>query len=157
MSAPGPMDWEATHREQQRQITASKVEAFKRREKIRRQHLEDALEAMKPKPSARTPEEVAEVCARLERLKVAALDDGVVGLEAQVEAVERSRYKVVLDTVIAAHADVARGDISRQLVREWVADLSVGLAPRIGAQDDRCAAPGARDGDGREPSSGESG
>jgi integrase len=41
----------------------------------------------------------------------------------------RSRYKVVLDTVIAAHADVALGDISRQLVREWVADLSVDLAP----------------------------
>jgi len=36
---------------------------------------------------------------------------------------------VVLDTVIAAHADVALGDISRQLVREWVADLSVDLAP----------------------------
>jgi integrase len=31
--------------------------------------------------------------------------------------------------VIAAHADVALGDISRQLVREWVADLSVDLAP----------------------------
>jgi integrase len=41
----------------------------------------------------------------------------------------RARYKVVVDTVIAAHADVALGDISRQLVREWVADLSVDLAP----------------------------
>jgi integrase len=41
----------------------------------------------------------------------------------------RARYQVVLDTVIAAHADVALGDISRQLAREWVADLSVYLAP----------------------------
>jgi integrase len=41
----------------------------------------------------------------------------------------RARYQVVLDTVIAAHADVALGDISRQLVREWVSDLSVDLAP----------------------------
>ena len=31
--------------------------------------------------------------------------------------------------MIAARADVALGDISRQLVREWVADLSVDLAP----------------------------
>jgi integrase len=41
----------------------------------------------------------------------------------------RARYQVVLDTVIAAHADIALGDISRQLVREWVADLSIDLAP----------------------------
>jgi integrase len=41
----------------------------------------------------------------------------------------RARYQVVLDTVIAAHSDVALGDISRQFVREWVADLSVDLAP----------------------------
>src|SRR6476620_1652912 len=41
----------------------------------------------------------------------------------------RARYQVVLDTVIAARADVALGDISRQLVRVWVADLSVDLAP----------------------------
>jgi integrase len=41
----------------------------------------------------------------------------------------RARYQVVLDTVIADRADIAIGDISRQLVREWVADLSVYLAP----------------------------
>src|SRR4029077_19288822 len=41
----------------------------------------------------------------------------------------RARYQVVLDTVIADRADIAIGDISRQLVREWVADLSVDLAP----------------------------
>ena len=41
----------------------------------------------------------------------------------------RARYQVVLDTVIAAHAEIALGDISRQLVREWVTDLSVDLAP----------------------------
>jgi integrase len=35
----------------------------------------------------------------------------------------RARYQVVLDTVIAAHADVALGDISRQLAREWVAGV----------------------------------
>jgi hypothetical protein len=32
-------------------------------------------------------------------------------------------------TVIAAHGEIAVGDISRQLVREWVTDLSVYLAP----------------------------
>ena len=41
----------------------------------------------------------------------------------------RSRYRVVLDTFIASHADVALGDISRQLVRDWVADLSASHAP----------------------------
>jgi integrase len=41
----------------------------------------------------------------------------------------RARYQVVLDTVIADRAGIALGDISRQLVREWVADLSVDLAP----------------------------
>ena len=41
----------------------------------------------------------------------------------------RARYQVVLDTFIGDHAEVALGDISRQLVREWVADLSVDLAP----------------------------
>lgn len=41
----------------------------------------------------------------------------------------RARYRVVLDTFIADHADVALGDISRQLVREWVAVLSAHRAP----------------------------
>lgn len=41
----------------------------------------------------------------------------------------RARYQVVLDTFIANHADVALGDISRQLVRDWVADLSASHAP----------------------------
>ncbi|MDT5007924.1 MAG: hypothetical protein QOJ24_5100, partial [Mycobacterium sp.] len=41
----------------------------------------------------------------------------------------RARYQVVLDTVVADRAGIALGDISRQLVREWVADLSVDLAP----------------------------
>ena len=41
----------------------------------------------------------------------------------------RARYQVVLDTVIAPRADIALGDISRQLIRYWVADLSVDLAP----------------------------
>jgi integrase len=41
----------------------------------------------------------------------------------------RARYQVVLDTFVADHAEIALGDISRQLVREWVADLSVDLAP----------------------------
>jgi hypothetical protein len=71
-----PMDWEAMHREQQRQITASIAEDFKRRDKIRRQHLEDALAAMQPKPSTRTAEEVAELRARLQRLQqTVGLDD----------------------------------------------------------------------------------
>lgn len=41
----------------------------------------------------------------------------------------RSRYQVVLDNFIADHSEVALGDISRQLVREWVADLSRSHAP----------------------------
>ena len=41
----------------------------------------------------------------------------------------RSRYQVVLDTFIADHAAVAIGDVSRQLVREWVTDLSRTHAP----------------------------
>lgn len=41
----------------------------------------------------------------------------------------RSRYRVVLDTFIAAHADIALGDISRETVRGWVADLSSSHAP----------------------------
>jgi hypothetical protein len=50
-----PMDWEAMHREQQRHITASMAEEFKRRDKIRRQHLEDALAAMHPSPRRAQP------------------------------------------------------------------------------------------------------
>jgi integrase len=41
----------------------------------------------------------------------------------------RARYQVVLDTAIAKYADMGLGDISRQFIREWVADLSVDLAP----------------------------
>ncbi len=41
----------------------------------------------------------------------------------------RARYQVVLDTALAKHADTALGDISRQFVREWVADLSHDLSP----------------------------
>jgi integrase len=41
----------------------------------------------------------------------------------------RARYQVVLDTTIANHADIALGDISRQLVREWVTDLRRDHAP----------------------------
>lgn len=47
----------------------------------------------------------------------------------KLKASTRARYKVVLDTFIATHAEVALGDISRQLVREWVADLSRSHAP----------------------------
>jgi integrase len=41
----------------------------------------------------------------------------------------RSRYQVVLDTAIAHHASMAMGDISRQFVREWVAELRTVMAP----------------------------
>ncbi|WP_370501474.1 tyrosine-type recombinase/integrase [Mycolicibacterium sp. jd] len=41
----------------------------------------------------------------------------------------RARYQVVLDTFIADHAAVAIGDISRQLVREWVSALSAKRSP----------------------------
>jgi hypothetical protein len=67
-----PMDWDIYCREQQRQCTAFMVKDFKRREEIRRQHLEDAFAAMKPKTSVRTPEEVAELRVRLECLKLSA-------------------------------------------------------------------------------------
>jgi hypothetical protein len=53
----------------QRQITASMADDFKRREEIRRQHLESALAAMKPTPLTRTAEEIVELRARLERLR----------------------------------------------------------------------------------------
>jgi integrase len=41
----------------------------------------------------------------------------------------KARYKVVLDTALAKYTDVALGDISRQFVREFVADLNRDLAP----------------------------
>ncbi len=41
----------------------------------------------------------------------------------------RSRYQVVLDTALARYADMPLGDISRQFVREWVASLSMDMAP----------------------------
>lgn len=41
----------------------------------------------------------------------------------------RARYQIVVDGFIAEHGNVAIGDISRELVREWVADLSVDAAP----------------------------
>lgn len=46
-----------------------------------------------------------------------------------LKASTRARYQVVVDTFIADHAEVAIGDITRQLVRQWVADLSVARAP----------------------------
>ena len=49
--------------------------------------------------------------------------------KAKLKPSTRARYQLVLDTAIAEHADVALGDISRQLVREWVAELSRDLAP----------------------------
>lgn len=41
----------------------------------------------------------------------------------------RARYQVVLDTFIAEHGEVALGDITRQLVREWVGQLAANHAP----------------------------
>lgn len=41
----------------------------------------------------------------------------------------RARYRVVLDTFIADHAEVALGDITRKSVREWASDLSASHAP----------------------------
>jgi hypothetical protein len=41
----------------------------------------------------------------------------------------RATYRVIVDTAIAKRADIALGDISRQMVREWVAELGVDLAP----------------------------
>lgn len=41
----------------------------------------------------------------------------------------RARYQVVLDTQISRRAAISLGDISRQFVREWVAELSTEMAP----------------------------
>jgi integrase len=41
----------------------------------------------------------------------------------------RARYQVVLDGFIRAHSNIALGDITRQLVRQWVADLNMTMAP----------------------------
>ncbi|KUI27744.1 tyrosine-type recombinase/integrase [Mycobacterium sp. GA-2829] len=41
----------------------------------------------------------------------------------------KARYQVVLDTFVADHAQVPIGDISRHLVREWVAELSAARSP----------------------------
>jgi hypothetical protein len=57
----------------------------------------------------------------------------------------RARYQVVLDTVVAERANIALGDISRQLVR--VGRRSERRSgPGVGPQDRWCLAPGARDG-----------
>jgi integrase len=47
----------------------------------------------------------------------------------KLKASTRARYQVTLDTLIAAHANIAIGDITRATVRGWVADLSVDAAP----------------------------
>ncbi len=41
----------------------------------------------------------------------------------------RARYQTILDTVIADHARIPIGDITRPMVRDWVSDLSVDMAP----------------------------
>lgn len=70
------MGWETVRRDEQRQCHASAIEDFKRREVIYRQHLEDALAAINPKTVTRTPEEAAELCARLRRLTLSLNDLG---------------------------------------------------------------------------------
>jgi len=47
----------------------------------------------------------------------------------KLKASTRARYQVTLDTLIAAHANIAIGDITRAAVRDWVSDLSVDSAP----------------------------
>ncbi len=41
----------------------------------------------------------------------------------------RARYKIVVEGELAKRGRIALGDITRRWVREWVADLSVDLAP----------------------------
>jgi integrase len=41
----------------------------------------------------------------------------------------RARYQTILDTVVADHARIPIGDITRPMVRDWVSDLSVDMAP----------------------------
>jgi hypothetical protein len=69
------MDWDAYHPERSARSPHpwSRTSSAARRSAA--SHLEDALAAMKPKPSVRKPEEVAALCARLERPKLAALDE----------------------------------------------------------------------------------
>lgn len=52
-----------------------------------------------------------------------------IGSKHNLKPSTRARYQVVLDTALAKHADVALGDVNRQFVREWVAELSQDLAP----------------------------
>lgn len=63
------------------------------------------------------------------RIKLGEYAEEWLGSKHNLKPSTRARYQVVLDTFIANHADVAVGDISRQLVRDWVADLSVSHAP----------------------------
>ena len=62
----------------------------------------------------------------------------------------RSRYQVVLDTALARYADMPLGDISRQFVREWVAEPQHGDGAGLGSQDGRSAAASACHGGRRE-------
>jgi integrase len=41
----------------------------------------------------------------------------------------RSRYQTILNTVIAERAGIPIGDITRPMLRDWVSDLSVDMAP----------------------------
>lgn len=47
----------------------------------------------------------------------------------KLKASTQARYQTVLDATLSRYADMALGDISGALVRDWVADLSVDLAP----------------------------
>jgi Arm DNA-binding domain len=72
---------------------------------------------------------VAYVAPAAGRVKLGEYAREWLGSKHKLKPSTRARYQVVLDTFITEHADVPLGDISRQLVREWVADLSVDLAP----------------------------
>ena len=56
----------------------------------------------------------------------------------------RARYRVVLDTFIADHADVALGDITRSVGEGVGRRPQHGSSTRFGAQNDRSTAPDPR-------------
>ncbi|WP_193045288.1 tyrosine-type recombinase/integrase [Mycolicibacterium baixiangningiae] len=63
------------------------------------------------------------------RVKLGEYAEEWLGSKHNLKPSTRARYEVVLSTFIANHAQVPIGDISRQLVREWVADLSSKRSP----------------------------
>lgn len=63
------------------------------------------------------------------RMKLGDLADLWIASKHKLKPSTRARYEGVVDTNLAPYLDVAIGDISRRLVRQWVAELSARLSP----------------------------